>query len=94
VTAVVEFRPEVLVSDVAMPGEDGYAFIRRVRALGAARGGTVPALALTALAGDEDHRRALLEGFQMHLAKPVDIDLLTRSVAEISRRASRAPAVS
>ena len=84
-TEVLAFRPEVLVSDVAMPGEDGYAFLRRVRALGAPWGGDVPALALTALASEEDHRRALSEGFQMHLAKPVDIDLLTRSVVELAR---------
>ncbi len=90
--AVEEFRPEVLVSDIAMPGEDGYAFIRRVRALGAPGGGDVRALALTALAGEEDRLRALAEGFQMHLAKPVDIERLTRSVAEISRRRARAPA--
>jgi chemotaxis methyl-accepting protein methylase/signal transduction histidine kinase/chemotaxis response regulator CheB len=89
-TAVEGLWPEVLVSDVAMPGEDGYAFIRRVRALGARRGGGIPALALTALAGEEDHRRALAEGFQMHLAKPVDIDLLTRSVVELSRARPRA----
>jgi two-component system CheB/CheR fusion protein len=92
-TAVEEWRPAVLVSDIAMPGEDGYAFIRRVRALGAARGGNIPALALTALAGEEDRRRALSAGFQMHLAKPVDIDHLTRSVVELSREGSRASAV-
>jgi chemotaxis methyl-accepting protein methylase/signal transduction histidine kinase/chemotaxis response regulator CheB len=91
--AVEEFKPQVLVSDVAMPGQDGYAFIRRVRALSAARGGKIPALALTALAGEDDRRRALSEGFQMHLAKPADIEHLTKSVVELSRQASRAIAV-
>jgi CheY-like chemotaxis protein len=55
--------------------------------------GTIPALALTALAGEEDHQRALSAGFQMHLAKPVDIDRLTKSVVQLSREGSRAPAV-
>jgi two-component system, chemotaxis family, CheB/CheR fusion protein len=84
--AVEEFRPEVLVCDVAMPDEDGYSLIRRIRALGAARSGNVPALALTALAGDEDRARALAAGFQLHLSKPVELDRLTQAVADLSRR--------
>ena len=76
-----------------MPGEDGYSLIRRVRALDAARGGDVPALALTALAGG-DRRRALAAGFQNYLAKPVDIDDLAQAVAEFSYRAPAAPAAS
>lgn len=83
---VEEFHPEVLLCDIAMPGEDGYSFIRRLRALGAARGGNIPALALTALAGEEDRRRALSAGFQMHVAKPVDIDRLARAVQELAHR--------
>jgi two-component system, chemotaxis family, CheB/CheR fusion protein len=75
-----EFRPEILLSDVAMPGEDGYSFIKRVRALGAGRGGDVPAIALTALAGDDDRQRALSAGFQVHLSKPVDLDRLTQEL--------------
>ncbi len=82
--AVVEFRPHVLVSDVAMPGEDGYSLIKRIRALGRGGGGDVPALALTALAGSENHRRALTAGFQMHLAKPIDIDHLVDAVVELA----------
>ena len=61
----------MLVSDIGMPGEDGYAFIRRVRALGPDRGGQVPAAALTAYAKGEDGQRVLSAGFQVHLPKPV-----------------------
>jgi len=65
-------RPHVLVCDIAMPGEDGYALIRKVRVLEASRGGRVPALALTAYADPEDRIRALEAGFQTHVAKPVE----------------------
>ncbi len=80
IAAVAEFRPELLLCDIAMPGEDGYAFIRKLRALGVAQSGTVPALALTALAHAEDRERALAAGFQMHIAKPVDSDRLVESI--------------
>ncbi len=80
-----DFRPGVICSDIAMPGEDGYSFISRVRARGAARGGNVSALALTALAGEEDRRAALSAGFQMHLAKPVDVTRLLHAIADLWR---------
>ena len=80
-----DFHPDVLLCDIAMPGEDGYAFIRRMRAPGRRRAGaTCPALALTALAGREDRGRALAAGFQLHMAKPVDIDRLAEAVVELS----------
>jgi two-component system CheB/CheR fusion protein len=75
-----ELRPEVLVCDIAMPEEDGYSLLGRIRALGPERGGDVPAIALTALAGAEDRRRAFEAGFQVHIAKPVDIDRLVRAL--------------
>ena len=78
--AMGEFAPELLICDVAMPGEDGYAFIRKVRSL---QPGTIPALALTALAHEDDRERALAAGFQIHLAKPVDIERLTRALLEL-----------
>ncbi len=82
------FRPQLMVCDIAMPDEDGYSLIKRIRALGAARGGDVPALALTALAASEDRRRALDAGFQAHVAKPVDIDRLVRALTGLlSQRA-------
>jgi CheY-like chemotaxis protein len=70
--AMEEWRPNVLVSDVGMPGEDGYALIQRVRGLSPDRGGLVPAVALTAYARAEDRTRILASGFQMHVPKPVD----------------------
>ncbi len=76
---------DVLLADIAMPGEDGYSFIRRVRALNA-RAATIPAAALTALARDEDRQRALNAGFQLHLAKPVDGQSLIAAVASLGRR--------
>jgi len=69
-----------------MPGEDGYAFIRRLRALGGDGVASMPALALTALATDDDRQRSLAAGFQMHLTKPVDIDRLSEAVAELAAR--------
>jgi two-component system CheB/CheR fusion protein len=82
-----EFGPQVLVSDIAMPGEDGYSLLRRIRALGPEQGGNIPALALTALAGEEDRRRALSAGFQMHLAKPADFDRLEAALLGLWERA-------
>ena len=69
---------DVLVSDIGMPGEDGYSLIKRVRSLGAAGGGDIPAIALTAYARSEDRIKAVTAGFQMHIAKPVEtIELIT-----------------
>lgn len=81
--ALETFMPQVIVCDIAMPGEDGYAFIRKLRAREAGRGVPVPVLALTALASVDDKRRALAAGFQLHLAKPIDIDKLRDSVLEL-----------
>jgi PAS domain S-box-containing protein len=79
-------RPDVLVSDVGMPGEDGYALIRRVRALGRARGGDVPAVALTAYARAEDRIKAIQAGFQMHVVKPAEPTELVTVVASLAGR--------
>jgi signal transduction histidine kinase len=75
--------PDVLLSDIAMPGEDGYALIRQVRSLGADRGGRIPAAALTAYATLEDRRRALLAGYNEHISKPVDPTRLIATVASL-----------
>jgi CheY-like chemotaxis protein len=79
-------RPDVLVSDIGMPGEDGYALIRRVRALAADSGGQVPAAALTAYAKGEDTSRALSAGYQVHLPKPVEPTELATVVASLAGR--------
>jgi signal transduction histidine kinase/CheY-like chemotaxis protein len=77
------WRPHVLMSDIGMPGEDGYALIRKVRALPAERGGRTPAAALTAYARDEDRKRALAAGFQAHIAKPFDPRELVAAVTDL-----------
>jgi len=79
-------RPMVLVSDIGMPQEDGYALIQKVRQLPEERGGNVPALALTAFARAEDRARALRAGYQMHLAKPVIASDLIAGVATLAGR--------
>jgi signal transduction histidine kinase/CheY-like chemotaxis protein len=81
-----EWRPDALVSDIGMPGEDGYELLRKIRAREPERGGLVPALALTAYARSEDVRRALAAGYQMHLPKPVNSDLLAAAVASLVGR--------
>ncbi len=83
-----ERTPDVLVSDIEMPGEDGYALIRKVRALEEERGGRVPAAALTAYARSEDRMRALSAGFQVHIPKPVEPAELVAVVASLSGRTS------
>jgi CheY-like chemotaxis protein len=82
--------PDVLVSDIAMPGQDGYALIRRVRSLKPEQGGRIPALALTAWGGTEDRLRALSAGFQNHLVKPADSDELAMRVAHLAKTARAA----
>ena len=79
-------KPDVLVSDIAMAGEDGYTLIRCLRQMDAEHGGHIPAIALTAYARDEDRDRALSAGFQAHLAKPVEPAELTAVVASLARR--------
>ncbi len=79
-------QPHVLVSDIGMPDVDGYEFLRRVRALGAARGGKIPAIALTAFARPEDRTRALRAGFMVHLSKPVEPYELIATVASVVGR--------
>lgn len=78
----------MLVSDIGMPDEDGYALIRRVRALPPEQNGSIPALALTAYARSEDRMRAVLAGFQMHIAKPVEAAELLTMVASLTGRAN------
>ncbi|MDB4932165.1 MAG: Chemotaxis regulator, partial [Myxococcaceae bacterium] len=80
--------PDVLVSDIGMPGADGYALLGSVRARPAEAGGRVPALALTAYATADDARRAAAAGFQRHVTKPVEPDRLVAVVAELGGRAA------
>jgi CheY-like chemotaxis protein len=82
-SALKALLPDVLISDIGMPGQDGYALIRNVRRLPLSAGGNVPAIALTAYARAEDALRAKEEGFHVHLPKPVDPDELVELVANL-----------
>jgi len=86
VAALQRERPDVLVSDIGMPGEDGYALIRKVRALGPELGGEVPAAALTGFAQGEDTTRVLSAGYQVHLPKPVEPSQLAQVVGSLAGR--------
>lgn len=79
------FQPDVIVSDIGMPEEDGHAFLRKVRALDPSKGGRTPAIALTAYARDEDRKKALQSGYQKHIAKPVHAIELVSAVAELAQ---------
>jgi signal transduction histidine kinase/CheY-like chemotaxis protein len=79
-------RPDVVLADIEMPGQDGLAFIRKVRALPPMEGGRVPAAALTAYASSNDRTQALLAGFDMHVPKPVQPDELVAVVARLAGR--------
>jgi signal transduction histidine kinase/ActR/RegA family two-component response regulator len=83
---VPKFKPDIVISDIAMPMEDGYTLIRKIRALGPSQGGEVPALALTAMASQNDRRLALEAGFQFYLAKPVEPAKLVAALRSLPRR--------
>jgi PAS domain S-box-containing protein len=86
---VESLQPDILLSDIAMPGEDGLSLIRRVRMLPLERGGQVPAIALSAYAGAEDRRRALLAGYQRHISKPVEPAHLLAAIATMVEESAR-----
>lgn len=83
---ISQCKPDVIVSDIGMPGEDGYALIRKIRELPSNAGGNIPAAALTAYARAEDRLRAIREGFQLHLPKPIEAAELTTVVASLVGR--------
>ncbi len=83
--AAQESGPEVIISDIAMPGTDGYSLIRAIRSLPVVEQASVPAIALTAAAGADGRAASLNAGFQEHLEKPVDIDRLARAVVDVSK---------
>ena len=85
---VRSWRPDVLVSDIAMPGDDGYWLIRRVRALAPEEGGATPAAALTAYVRVEERIRVLAAGFQLYVPKPVDPAELRNVVARLAQTAA------
>jgi PAS domain S-box-containing protein len=80
------WRPDVLISDIGMPGQDGYELIRKVRARPSNDGGLIPAVALTAYARTQDRLRALSAGYQMHVPKPIEPIELVTVIASITKR--------
>ena len=78
-------RPDVVISDIGMPGKDGYQLIREIRNLPARLGGKIPAIALTAFASSEDRTKAMIAGFQMHLSKPVEPHELVATIGTLTR---------
>jgi len=86
VNLMESFQPDILISDIGMPGEDGYSLIKKVRALPSEKGGRIPALAMTAYARAEDRVNVLAAGFQMHVAKPVEAAELTMIVSSLAER--------
>lgn len=80
---VEEMKPDVLISDIAMPDEDGYELMRKVRRLPAERGGLTPAIALTGYASNKDRDQALAAGYQAHLAKPIEQSQLVNAIAKL-----------
>lgn len=82
---VVAERPTLIVSDIGMPGEDGYSFMRRLRALPRELGGALPSIALTAFNLPRDRAEALAAGFSSHMSKPIDFSLLCDQIKALSR---------
>lgn len=89
-----DWRPDMLISDIGMPEEDGYSLMRRIRALPGEQGGQAPALALTAYAREEDRVQALAAGFNRHLSKPIEVTTLTHAVADLAAGSSSVAASS
>ena len=92
IAAVKQHHPDMVLSDIGMPVEDGYEFLAKLRQLSDAEGGDTPAVALTAFARSEDRRRALMAGFQMHLPKPVEAAELLAVASNVCAASRRAKA--
>ncbi|MEH2150051.1 GAF domain-containing protein [Nostoc sp.] len=82
-TALSQSQPNLIVSDIGMPEMDGYMLMRQIRSLKPEQGGTIPAIALTAYAGEMDHQQAIAVGFQQHISKPVDPEELVKAIASL-----------
>ena len=89
IRALQSFKPDVLLSDIQMPGKNGYQLLQEIRSLDAGEGRNVPAIALTGFARAEDRKLALLTGYQLHLAKPFDPGELIAAVAMLTGRTGR-----
>lgn len=78
------FQPHVLISDIGMPGMDGYSLIQQIRTLSPEKGGQTPAIALTAYARQEEHQLAIASGYQLHITKPLDLEQLVRAILRLT----------
>jgi CheY-like chemotaxis protein len=87
---LVSFRPQVIVSDIEMPTENGYAFLRNLRSVLDEDGGQTPAVALTGRTRPEDRARALAAGFNLHLGKPATPKALLQALSSVVSRSARA----
>src|SRR6185503_6652094 len=83
---VKDWKPHVVVSDIGLPGMDGYDFVRQLREL-EADGERIPAIAVTGYAGAIDESKALNAGYEVHLSKPIELNKLVAVIAQVSRRA-------
>ncbi|AKG23954.1 hybrid sensor histidine kinase/response regulator [Calothrix sp. 336/3] len=90
-TVMQQLIPDVLVSDIGMPGQDGYSLIRQIRNLTPEQGGIIPAIALTGYVREEDINQALAAGFQMYIPKPVEPSILINSVAQLANSLCHSP---
>ena len=86
--ALVANRPDVIVSDIGMPFENGYSFLRNLRQVLQEEGGTIPALAVTGFTRPEDRERAFAAGFSAHLPKPIDPNHVLGALADLARQRS------
>jgi signal transduction histidine kinase/DNA-binding response OmpR family regulator len=86
--SITKWQPDILLTDISMPGEDGYSLINRLRSLDPEDGANIPAIALTAMARPEDSEKALSAGFQLHLPKPVDTQKLGEAITNLTGRTS------
>jgi CheY-like chemotaxis protein len=78
-----------VVSDIGMPDRDGYQFMRELRGLPIEQGGAIPAIALTAFARSEDRTRAMMAGYQVHIAKPIEPAELLATIASLATQAGK-----
>ena len=90
-TLLMQATPNVLLSDIGMPEMDGYTLMRQVRALPTEQGGQVPAIALTAYAGEIDRQQALAAGFQRHLTKPIEPEALVSAIVQMTAQSFKPP---
>jgi CheY-like chemotaxis protein len=86
IKAIQDWKPDLLVSDIGMPNEDGYSLIKKMRKLKSKRARQTPAVALTAYVTHEDRERALAAGFQMHVPKPIEPTALIMSIVAATGR--------